>query len=254
MNHKTNQKRHIGTIIISVLLTIIIASGLWVLYCISLALTDHYKEQYTFTFTEDDDTFLTTLLHGTAFGKEFTVTEDEFNTFINKKYCKPEQEGKTGIDHIRFYFHENAPTEVYAHAYTWGKSFAIHAKVGFNMNSDSNKLTITLYDARVGELSVSNHILSWLIPQIFSGNEYISVDNNSLTVTAKYSYDIKNTSITMRLNEFIPLEGEIQCRTNSLTGEALHALGDYLSSDEGKQKLKDIYNNAKDKIRSWLEN
>ena len=92
-------------IIIAIVILISAALCIFICRCISLAFTDNIEDKYTIT-DGGDNTFLKTILVGAAFGKEFEVSESEFNTYINEKYCTEPEEGKSGPDHIRFYFHD----------------------------------------------------------------------------------------------------------------------------------------------------
>ena len=242
------KKKHtrVILIIVSVVVLLLIAAAAILR---SLALTDHEQEYYT--LTEQSDTFLTTMLKGTAFGKEFTISETEFNTYINKRYCrKPEDGWSDGIDHLRVYFHKDRPCEVYAHVFYDDLQFSVHSLVSFQLGSISHTMKLKFTDAYIGQLKIDENITGLILNKLFSRHSFATPERNTLLVKAEYSYELKNTSIDMELLDFEPEENAIRCRTNSLTGEAMKAFKEYITSEEGKEKLRDIYDGFKNKIRS----
>lgn len=232
---------------IAVLLVLVIGTG--AVLC-SLALKDN--EQSLYTLSSTDDGFLKTLLKGAAFGREFTVSETEFNTYINKKYCHSPDEREKGIDHIRIYFHKDVPSEIYAHFFDGNIRFSAYAKVNFHLDILTNIMILTFTDVRIGQLPISNYTAGKLLETIFSKSSIVTTKRNTASVEAKYTYELKNAEIDMTLLDFVPDEGGIICRTNSLTAEAWKSLVSYLRSDEGKEKLREIYDGMKDKLHNII--
>ncbi len=238
-------------IIIAIVILISAALCIFICRCISLAFTDNIEDKYTIT-DGGDNTFLKTILVGAAFGKEFEVSESEFNTYINEKYCTEPEEGKSGPDHIRFYFHDNAPAEMYARIFIKNFRLAVRTKVDFSIDGETNVISARLYDAYVGELAIPDNILSYILSRISEDREHLTVSGTVLSITAKYTYEIRDYDIDLYIMNFKPAEGKIICKTNSLTGQALKAAGEYITSDEGREALSGIYNKIKDKVTSWF--
>lgn len=244
-------KKKKGRIIGAVLVVVLIAAVIVLCRCLSLAFTDNIKDKYT--LTEKADTFLETVLKGAVSGDDFELSEEELNSYINDKYCTPYSKDRSGLDHIRFYFHDNEPSEMYAHIYTRGYRFAVHSKVTFSINSATNIVTAKLFDAYIGELNISDNILSYILSKVFDDKDNIYLNGTTIGIAAKYAYEIKSMNIELCLTGFNPEEGVIICRTNNLTGEALKAVGEYITSDEGKEALSNLYNKVKDKVISIFE-
>lgn len=239
-------------IMLVVFVLILIAAVIFICRCISLAFTDNIRDKYI-TDESHDNTFLKTLLVSASFGKEFEISETQINTYVNKKYCSTPEKSNSGADHIGIYFRKNAPTEIYAHIFIGQLQFAVRSKLKFSFNSETNTLSARLFDAYVGELGIPDNILSFLLPKIFKNKDNLVVNGTTFIISAKYTYKIKDYDIDLYIREFIPDDGKVQCKTNSLTGQALKVAVEYIKSDEGKKALSGIYNGIKDKVVSWFQ-
>ena len=233
-----------GTVVITIFILILAALIIFICRCISLAFTDNIRDKYTMNETADN-TFLKSLLIGAAFGKEFEMGETEFNTYINNKYCTDYKSSGSGVDHIMIYFYDDVPSEVYAHIFINGSQFAIHSKLEFSLDSGTNILSVKLFDAYIGELGIPDSILSFILSKISENKEHISVSGTTLNITAKYTYKIKSYDIDLCIEEFIPKDGSVLCKT-----KALKVAVEYITSDEGKKMLSGIYDKIKDKFFS----
>ncbi len=236
--------------VLAVFLVLLLTAGLIVGRIASLALTDTMQEKYT--IVEHEDTFLQTLLKGALFGKEFEVDEAELNTYLNAKYCSEKRPDKRGVDKLRVYFHEGAPAEVYAHVYTQHFEFAVKTDLSLDIDSDTSTVYARLSHAQIGEWKISDDLLHRLLQKIYDSSTNVEVQGTTVILKAEYTYELKNTHLTLRLTQLDPGDGRVTCRTNSLTSEALRAVTDYLRSDEGKAKMGEIYESIKGKIRSWI--
>ncbi len=238
---KASKSKHVslfGVLFIFFLISIIIVGA--VLF--TQAKTDNISNLYTAPRSEN--TFLKTILKGSLFGKDFTVSEQEFNEYINQHYCNDSSDRK-GADHLRIFFHSDEPSEIYAHAYIFGTDFAMSANADFEFDSGSSVLSVKLSNAKIGELHVPDQILSLVLSSMFDDRENLSVSGTTVSALCSYSFDLKNTSFNVRLCSFVPSEGVISCRTNSLTAEALRAAAEYLMSDDGKQLISTAWDAIK---------
>lgn len=249
------KKHRIGYIIAAVFLIIIIGAAIWLCHCITLAFQDDYKDKYT--LSETDDTFILTMLKASVFGEDFQITEAQFNTYINKKLCSESNEADNCIENIAVYFHEDAPAELYAKIKLYGYDFGFYSKVSFALDTSNNILTATLSDAKLGNLDIPDNILSKALSKALESKSNINVDGTSVSLKSSYEYKIKNYTILMVLEELTPREGYANCRTNSLSQEAINALKDYIKSDEGKKELAEFFGNQlngiKENIISWIK-
>ena len=244
-------KKKKKTIVITIFILIFVTAVIFICRCISLAFTDNISDKYTLD-EGYDNTFLKSLLVGAAFGKEFEIGETEFNTYINRKYCIDPNDGGSGADHIMIYFHDKEPAEIYAHIFIKGFQFAVRSKLKFSLDGETSVLSARLFEAYVGELAIPDNILSYILSKVSENKEHISVNGTTISVTAKYTYSIKDYDIDLYIKEFTPADGEVRCKTNSLTGQALKVVGEYITSDEGREALSGIYNSIKDKVASWF--
>ena len=241
-------KKKVLITVILLLILAVIAAGIYIGICISLALKDNYSDKYT--LKETDDTFLETVLKGTVSGDEYDISDTQINTYINKKYCGISDD--SGAEHIMIYFHKDRPTEIYAQILYKGTELAIKADAEISIERDTSTVTVTLVNAYIGELKISDHFLSRILHRIYDNSEFVKVDRTSLSAVAAYEFEIKNFEVHAYLKIFTPVEGAIHCRSNSLKGEALRIAAEYIMSDEGREKISDIYNYFKDKVGSWF--
>ena len=247
----TVKRKKRGRVILSLIAVLLIAAMTFGGICIYLAFQDNIQSKYT--LTETTDTFLSTLLKGAVFGKEFEISETEINSYINEKYCTQKGENEAGLDHVRIDFHEGGSDDIYAHIYYKSYELAAHSKILFSLDEQTSILSAKLYNAYIGELRISENILSYLLSKIFENSEHITVNGTTLSVTASYTYDIKNTDgITLSLKHTQSTEDSVKCRTNSLTGEALKAAGEYLISEEGREAVSGIWGDIKNKVSTMF--
>lgn len=218
---------------------LLIAAIVWFCCCLSLAFKDNYADKYTLDAT--DDGLISEILIGDMFGIDTDITETQLNTYINKTFCTSDTEEKNSVQHIRIYFHKNEPSEIYAKIRLYSYELAIYTKAEFNFEPSDNTLSIRLSNAKIGELSIPDFILSNVLSKTLENKEKISVNGTTLSVKTSYEYEIKDSySVTILLEKFEVQESYVSCRTNNLSEEALDLLNDYLSSDEGKQYFKDF--------------
>ena len=236
-------------IIIGITVSLIMLLGITAAVLYSLITTDNYSEKYT--LKETDDTFTETILRGAVFGDELDLTDTQVNTYINKKYCKIRN--NTGVKNIMVYFHKDKPTEIYARIMYNSIEMSARAEAEISIDRNTSIVSVRLKNAYLGELMLPDFLLSHLLDRIYGDSDFITVKDTTLSVTACYTFEIKNIDIHVYLKEFSPIDGAIHCRSNSLTGEALRAAAEYLISDEGRQKISDIYNGLKDKAKSLFQ-
>lgn len=221
---------------------------------------DNIEDKYT--LTDPDEGITLTVIKGSLFGKEFEVSEKQFNTYINKKFCTVSDGKNSGVDHIMVYFNDDGTCEIYGHAFHKGFSFAMNCKATFEVNEDDSKVRIKVYDAYIGELSLSDNILNDVLERILSDSKkvnYIEGEDANVEFTAEYNIDIPNTSgIYIGVENAYAKNGALVCRTNSLTGEALKVGLEYVSSKEGREAISefigDVKDNVKDKVGGILGN
>ena len=249
------KKHHIGYIIVAVFLVIIIGIAIWLCRCLTLAFQDDYKDKYT--LSETDDTLVLTMLKGSVFGNDFQITEVQFNTYINEKLCSDNNNDDNGIENIAVYFHEDSPAEIYAKIKLYGYEFGFYSDVTFTLDTSTDTITAILSNAKLGNLDIPDNLLAKALSKALENKNDISVSETAVSCKASYEYEIKNQTITLILEELIPHEGYISCRTNSLSQETINALKDYITSDEGKQELAEFFKNSvgeiKDNITSWIK-
>lgn len=213
---------------------------------LTLALTDNISDKYTFSNHGSSFDFMFTVLKGAALGKEFHIEEDEFNDYINRKYTSPAASDGSGVDKVHILFNKAEPSQIYAHAFIHSTGIAIKANAEFSLDSSTSRFSITLSDAWVGELKIPDFILSAVLRSVLSENKDITVSGTTISAHASYNIEISESSLNVRLMELTVGNQEISCRTNSLAGEALRALTEYLLSKEGGEHIKNLW----DKIRN----
>ena len=247
-----------GKIIIAVIIVILVSTGIAFGVIYHKITQDNIKDKYT--LTDPDDGITLTAIKGTLFGKEFDISEKQLNTYFNKKFCTQSDGSNSGVDHIMVYFHEDEPCEVYAHAFHKGFGFAIRCKADFTVDEDDNIVKLSLTDAVVGELELSQSTLNNVLEKILHDNKkvrYIDEYGSNVEFTANYTIEIPNTSgINLGIEEASAKDSALTVKTNSLTGEALKAGMEYVTSKEGKEAIsgliENVKNNIKDKISDWL--
>ena len=68
-------------IILSLIAILLIVAAAFCGICVYLVFQDNIQNQYM--LTETSDTFMSTLLKGAVFGKQFEMSETEINSYIN---------------------------------------------------------------------------------------------------------------------------------------------------------------------------
>lgn len=236
----TKRKHGVGFFIGMGFIVLFIALIIWLLCCLSLIFKDDYADKYMLDKT--DDTLITDVFTAALFGSDFDVTEDQLNTYANQTFCSTDSDKSNTLEHIRIYFHKDQPSEIYAKIRLYSYELAFYTKAEFSFKDSDNILSIKLSSAKLGELPVSDFILSKVLSKISENQNIISVSDTTISVKATYNYDIADDyTLTVSLIKFVPQEKCVSCRTNSLTNEALHLLKKYLTSDEGKKYLKELF-------------
>lgn len=248
MQQKKKTRRRIILLIIIIPLIVII-TGLCI--CTVLVRTDNIADKYT--LTEKSSTYTKNILKGAVTGKSFDLSETEVNTWLNEKYCV-DSGGKNignGLYNIMVCFHSGKPSEVYARICTEGHFVAVSAELALSADGEGNVIA-ELHNAKAGELKIPDFILSRILSNVFHNNIYLIPKETSIYIKAGYSYEFKHSSVSLYITELNAGEAILHCRTNSLTREAINAAIDYLTSDEGLERISIIYNGMKNKIGSFF--
>lgn len=236
----TKRKHGVGFFIGMGFLILFIALIIWLLCCLTLIFKDDYSDKYMLDKT--DDTLITDVFTAALFGSDFDVTEDQLNTYADQNYCSTDPEKSNAIEHIRIYFHKDQPSEIYAKIRLYSYELAFYTKAEFSFQDSDNILSVKFSNAKLGELPVPDFILSSVLAKISENQNIISVSGTTISVKATYNYDIADDyTLTVSLMKFVPQEKYVSCRTNSLTDEALNLLKKYLTSNEGKKYLKELF-------------
>ncbi|MGN1457245.1 MAG: hypothetical protein ACI4XP_04725 [Acutalibacteraceae bacterium] len=236
----TKRKHGVGFFIGMGFLILFIALIIWLLCCLTLIFKDDYSDKYMLDKT--DDTLITDVFTAALFGSDFDVTEDQLNTYADQNYCSTDPEKSNAIEHIRIYFHKDQPSEIYAKIRLYSYELAFYTKAEFSFQDSNNILSVKFSNAKLGELPVPDFILSSVLAKISENQNIISVSGTTISVKATYNYDIADDyTLTVSLMKFVPQEKYVNCRTNSLTDEALNLLKKYLTSNEGKKYLKELF-------------
>lgn len=243
-----------GKIILGVIVLMVITACITFGVIYSQITTDNIQDKYT--LKEQDDGITLTVLKGSILGDEYEISENQLNTFIDKKLCRKSDGSNSGIDHIMIYFHEDEPAEIYAHAFHKGFEFAFRCKADFSLDSSDNTVRMKLYDAYAGEFGLSDSILNDVLRRVLKDNEkvrYINESEGNVEFTARYTIEIPNTNgINIRVEELSAADGALKCRTNNLTGEALRAGIEYVSSEEGRESISGFIDEAKNKLKEKI--
>lgn len=236
----TKRKHGVGFFIGMGFLVLLIALIIWLLCCLTLIFKDDYSDKYMLDKT--DDTLITDVFTAALFGSDFDVTEEQLNTYANENYCSTDPDKTNSLEHIRIYFHKDEPSEIYAKIRLYSYELAFYTKAEFSFNDSDNILSVKFSSAKLGELSVPDFILSNILSKISENQKIISVSGTTVSIKATYNYDIADDyTVTVSLMKFVPQEKCVSCRTNSLTDEALNLLKKYLTSKEGREELKKIF-------------
>lgn len=230
------KKKSLGKLVIFSVLFIVILVMAALTVCAALALKDN-KDKYTLAKT--DDSFLDTALKNALTGSEFHITEDQLNTYLNNKYCSDTDENS--LKNIRIYFHSDDDIELYAGIRHWNHDFSLYAKAKTELNPVTGIASVQIYNAKIGELSIPDFILNKIITNFADNQKYVTFENNILYIQTLYQYEFETFTITLNLEKFEPKDGGVNCKTNSLTIEALKALKDYLFSEKGQAMCKRIF-------------
>ncbi len=215
-----------------------------------LATQDNIEDKYT--LTQRDEGIAMEILKGGALGKEFELSQDMINTFANDKLCRNPEVSSTCLEKIMVYFNEDAPVEIYAHVYYKGNPLAVRCKAIYDIDESTSEVSAKIYDAYVGELKLPDNILDLLLQKVFENNEHIHCINSAghnISFHAEYTFDIRNTAgITVSLLSAESKDGAVVCRTNNITGEALKAAVEYITSKEGSEAVKKLFGKITDKL------
>ena len=246
----SRKKRGPLRVILSAVALLIAAAVIFAAIAAYLALQDNIEDKYT--LTQRDEGIAMEILKGGAVGKEFELSQDMINTFANDKLCKEPDGSSSCLDKLMVYFSEDAPAEIYAHVYYKGHPLAVRCKAMYDIDESTSEVSAKIYDAYVGELKLHDTILDLLLQKIFENNEHIHCINsggNNISFHADYTFDIRNTNgITVRLLSAETKDGAVLCRTNNITGEALKAAVEYITSEEGSEAVKGLFGKIGDKL------
>ena len=246
--------KKIGVIAGVVIILLLIITGIVFGVIYHKVTQDNIKDKYT--LTDPDDGITLTIVKGSLFGNEFEISEKQFNTYINKKFCTVSDGKNSGVDHIMVYFNDDGTCEMYGHAFHKGFSFAMNCKAKFSVDENTSSVRINVYDAYVGELHLSDSVLNDVLDRILSEStrvNYIGGGDANVEFKAEYNIEIPNTSgINIGVKEAYAKDGALMCRTNSLAGETLKAGIEYVTSKEGREAIAGLVDNAKNKIKDKI--
>lgn len=218
--------------------------------CAGLALTDNNQDKYT--ITERDTSFSDDVLKGALFGKEFTLSEKQLNTYAELLFCRENDSRSSYLKNIRLYFHDEDNTEIYARLHFWDHDFSLYARASIEQQAFSGEAAVKLHDVKIGELPLPDLIVDSVLKRVASDKEYVRYQDGTIYVQTKFEYDLGNSHFTVRLKKLTPGEGYVTCRTNSLSVEALKAIYSYLESDDGKELSRKIFGSDMDDWKKWI--
>lgn len=227
---------------------LILAAVIFIFIIINLALTDSYTEKYA--QAPYDDTLVATAIKSAISGKKFFLTDDQINTYLNQKFIMQNKDDGTGIEKLRVYNHKNF-TEVYAKIKYLGYSTGAFCKIKMEYNIGTRIITAEIYDVYLGELAIPEHIFKKLLPELIHSDK-IQINENTLSITASKDYQLDEYSMNLHAASFLPDEGGISCKTNSLTSETLTILRKYCLSEKGRQKFKEVFSIDIDQIKDMI--
>ncbi|MBQ9461923.1 MAG: hypothetical protein IJU51_08450 [Clostridia bacterium] len=240
-----NKKKvfRITLICTAVVLTVVVIFGG---VCLALMSQDNISTMYT--MTEEDDSFLGTLLRGAMVGKEFELTETQVNTYLNKTFCAEDKPLKK----IRVYFHKNEPVEIYARVFRFGAERAMYAKAQIDLLPEEGRTAVRITDVKLGELHVHSHVVDNMLRDFAKSTPLAEFENGVLYIKTEYSYEGRNFSLMLRLEKLEPADRVVLCKTNSLTSEVISAIRDYLLSDDGQDFFKHIFGDKINDIKNFI--
>ncbi len=216
------------------LIIILILSFIAVGICIFLAFQDDYQDKYI--FDQNDTTLMYTVLKGSVSGKEFTLSENQVNTYINDEIVGQSND----IKNLRIYFN-NGITEIYSKVSYMNHDFVLYSKADIFLDTMNNNFNIKLYDAKIGKLPINDFILKNIISANIRQTENVSVKDGIILIRSSYDFNIDSFILTLTFKEFTVGDKIINCRTNSLASDALDVLIDALQTSEGREKLKHLF-------------
>ncbi len=252
MNKRTHSKGFvIGSVIGIIFLIAIIVCIIWLCHCITLAFQDDYKDKYT--LSDPDNTLMTTVVKSAIFGSEFEITDKQLNTYIDEKLNKQNSSNDYSLEKMAIYFHKDLPSELYARIKLYGYTFGFYSNVNLSLNTETQTLTVKLSNAKLGNLSISDNILSFVLSKAVIGNDYIKSEGTEISIRFVYEFEISDSIISLYCEELTPNNGYAVCRTNSLTEEAIAALSGYINSSKGQEIFRDFWNSIDlDKIKDYI--
>ncbi len=245
------KRKRLATRIVLVTIAVILA-GVMTFggVCLYLINQDNISDKYT--LTEEDDSFLVTLLKNALTGSEFELTEAQINTYLFKSLCS---ENKF-LRRVRVYFHKDGPSEIYARIFNMDREQALSAKAQIELIPERGVTAVRVSDVKLGELHVHKPVIDSLLRDFAKSSLLVDYYDDVLYIKTEYTYEGKNFSLSLRLERFDPDDGFVHCKTNSLTREVISAVKDYLLSEEGREQIKgyigDKLSDLKDKIKDKL--
>lgn len=217
--------------------------------CLSLALIDNNESKYTLDKT--DDSFLLSVLKGSFLGNEFNVTEEQLNTFLNKKFCQPEKPGSENmLKNLRLYFHEDMPAEIYAKIHYLNLDFSFYARADIRMEDNSGIAVVRISDVKIGELPVPDFIIQNMLSDFAGSKSFVAFTDGALLVQTFYDYSFDTFGFSLHLERFEMHDGSVTCKTNNLTFEILKALKDYLMSERGQELSRKLFGHTLNELKN----
>lgn len=234
-----NQRKKRGRlIIIWTLVILLIVSAATAGTCLYLACQDDYQSQYS--VSQDDNTLMYTALKGAIFGEAFTLTEAQVNTYL---YDEIVNQSDSHIQKFHVYF-QNDIAEIYAKVHYLNLDLGFYSKAKLSLDTVKNVVSVQLYDAKLGRLPISESVLKNIVSQNIKESNIVSVRDGVIDVKSSYDFNINSFTLNLTFQNLTVEDGSITCQTNSLAGDALHALADALKTPEGREKLKELFHVA----------
>lgn len=236
MNKRRKHGFRTGVFLLWTFLVLLVIAGIALGICIHLALQDDYKNKYS--FYQSDETLMYTALKGAVFGEAFSLTETQVNTYVNNEIVK---NSNNNIKNLRIYLKNNNMAEIYARINYMNHDFALYSKARLSLDTVSNTISVHLYDAKLGNLSVPDFILKDTINKNVVQTDNVSVKDGIIYVRSSFNFDISSFILNLTFQKFAIGENTVICQTNSLAEDALSVLTAALKTAEGRQRLSELF-------------
>ncbi len=242
----TKNKKKILRIVIVCAAALAAAAIGFNIVCLILMSQDNIAPMYT--LTEEDDSFMGTLLKGAVTGREFDLSEAQINTYLKRNFCGDNKP----LRKIRVYFHNEKPSEVYARVYCFGAERALYADAEIELMPERGQTAVRVNNVKIGELHIHGFVLDNVLQDFADSNPLAEYTDGVLYIKTEYSYEGKNFSLTLKLEKLEPGDRIIVGKTNSLTMEAVNAVKDYLLSDDGQEFFKGLFGEKINDIKNFV--